>query len=157
MKKGRRSVFWDWELPFYVGFNYFFNLDEPGKASDWLMDASRRTNNRSSVLVTLASRLAYQGQKTENAIIFLRGMIAQAEDDSTRRIYSMRLKSLEGIYLVEKAVKAYRQKFGTDPDDLESLVGSGVLLSTPEDPYGGTYYLDEDKNAKTTSNFRPIH
>jgi len=156
LERGSKARDWDWELPFYTGFNYFYYLDQPAKASDFLMQAATRSTDGGSVISTLAARLAYEGKKTENAILFLRKMLASASDESARKSYGTRLKSLEGIYIVEKGVELFRQRYGSNPENVAALVSGKILTRIPEDPYGGDYYIDSDGSVKTTSNLRPV-
>lgn len=156
LEKGAEAREWDWELPFYAGFNHFFSLKQPLEASTWLMDAAQRPNSKSTLLSTLAARLAFEGNQTENAIIFLQQMLQSATDETTKGVYRKRLKSLEGVYVLEQAIDIFRDNFKADPADLNDLVSAGVLKQLPVDPYGGSYYFDYDNKVKTTSNFRPV-
>ncbi len=156
LKRGSEYREWDWELPFYVGFNYFYFLSQPKEASDWLMEASTRPNNKSTLLATLAARLAYKGQHTENAIVFLMQMIKTAKDPAIIEIYKTRLKSLQGIFLIEKAVRKFEKIYGKITQNIKELVDSGILGSVPIDPYGGVYTIDQDGKVSTTSNFIPV-
>lgn len=156
LESGAKKRDWDWELPFYAGFNYFFYLNQPVKASELLMEAARRPTNKSSLLSTLAARLAYQGEKTKNAIIFLKQMLASATDESVKDIYETRLQSLEGIYIIERAAEIYRERFQERPKAVTQLVTMGILKKLPIDPYGGKYFFDKNCKVKTTSNFRPV-
>ena len=61
---------WDWTIPFYLGFNYFYFLQDNEKAAFYLMESAKR-GAASALIPILAARLAYHGKRTENAIIFL--------------------------------------------------------------------------------------
>ena len=76
LEKGTRYRDWDWNLPFYAGFNNFFFLHDNAKASELLATAAQRPGP-SEQLLSLAARLAYTEKKTENAIMFLRGDIGR--------------------------------------------------------------------------------
>jgi hypothetical protein len=150
--KGTRYRDWDWTLPFYRGFNAFYFLQQNEKASEYLMEASRRTDDN-SFMATLAARLAYKANKTENAIIFLNQML-QTAVGSSRETYQTRLDALKGIYVLEQAVKAYRNKFNHLPLNLHEPFFLERFPVFPSDPYGGVYYLDPDGSVKTTSGLR---
>lgn len=156
LEEGAEARDWDWELPFYVGFNHFFFLNQPLKASNWLMEAAQRPTSKSPLLTTLAARLAHEGKQTENAIVFLKQMLQSASDEAIKTVYRDRLESLEGVFILEKAIALYKQKFQAEPIALEDLVTTQILRRLPLDPYGGIYYLDEDNNVRTSSDFRPI-
>lgn len=144
---------WDWSIPFYLGFNHFYFLQDNQQAAVYLMQASERPGG-GGVLAQLATRLLYQEKKTENAVIFLREIIRKTEDERTRTIYQLRLDALENILLLERAVAAFRERFGALPANLSALVTAGMLREIPHDPYGGAFFLDERGDIKTTSELR---
>jgi hypothetical protein len=151
LAKGLRHRTWDWMIPFYMGFNSFYFLKDPAEGAEYLMEASRRPG-AGPVLTTLAARLAYQGNRTEEAVVFLQGMMATAVDDKTRIEFERRLKALKAIHLLEQSLAAFEEKFNLRPQTLDELVTRGILPVLPEDPYGGEFYIEEDGSVKTTSN-----
>lgn len=155
LDKGIRHREWDWMLPFFVGFNHFYFLQENDKASDYLMEASKRPG-ASSQLASLAIRLAYKGRRTENAIVFIEQMLKEEKNESVRKDFETRLEALKGILLLERAVGVYKDKFGIALFSLKDLITAGIIAQLPEDPYGGEFYIDREGNIKTTSDLRPM-
>lgn len=155
LEKGTRYRDWDWILPFYLGFNYFYFLHDNEKASERLMTAAKRPG-AGSMLATLAARLAYQGKRTENAILFLEEMIKKTKDEIVSKQYKTRLNALKGVLYLERAVAVYKKKFGRTPGTLNELIETGILKKLPQDPYGGIFYLDPKGMVTTTSNFAPV-
>lgn len=143
LEKGAHYRQWDWLLPFYAGFNHYYFFHDNDKASKLLEEAARRSDGV-ALLATLAARLSYESNQTENAIIFLEEMLRQATDDYSRREYSQRLTALKDILALKKAVAAYQAKVGWAPTALSELVAQGILFELPREPYGGTYYLDQE-------------
>ena len=109
-----------------------------------------------SMIPTLAARLAYQGNQTENAIRFLVEFLQTMENPAERSQYETRLQALKGIYILEQAVKSFQLKFNRPPWQLSELVVQGVLANFPEDPYGGNFHLAPDGTIKTTSELREM-
>lgn len=153
--KGTRYRDWDWMLPFFIGFNHFYFLHENDKASEYLMEASKRPDAY-PMLASLATRLAYKGKRTENAIMFIEQMFREEKDESVRKEFETRLEALKGILLLESAVNVYKDRFGIAPFSLNDLITAGIIAQLPEDPYGGEFYIDTDGNIKTTSDLRPM-
>lgn len=150
LEKGVYYRQWDWLLPFYAGFNHYYFLHDNAKASNLLTEAARRADG-APLLATLAARLAYESNQTENAIIFLEEMLRQATDDYSRREFSQRLTALKDILMLEKAVVAYQTKVGRAPTKLTELVEHGIINELPREPYGGSYYLDQESGAVRSS------
>jgi tetratricopeptide (TPR) repeat protein len=151
LEKGSRYRDWDWILPFYLGFNYYYQLQDTDRAVQSLLEGAQRPD-APALLTTLAARLAYREKRTENAIIFLQEILRKTDDEETRKVYADRLGALVGIYKLELAVSRYRERYAKPLASLDALIQEGIIESIPEDPYGGTFYLAPDGTVKTTSN-----
>lgn len=150
LEKGTRYRDWDWMLPFYIGFNSFFFLQEDEKAATFLYEASRRPGGDPR-LGSLASRLAFQGNRTETAILFLEEIAEKTSDYSQKKQYETRIRALRSILVLETAIGAYKKKFGKNPFKIDELVERNILNRLPQDPYGGTYYIAQDGRVKSTT------
>lgn len=152
LEKGGRYRDWDWLLPFYRGFNYFYFLNDNVRASEVLMEAAQRPD-AIPILASLATRLAVKGGRTESSILFLRQMLAQEEDEALREEFALRLAALEGVLVLERAIDIYQAHHGRVPASLDALVEADLLGKIPPDPYGGRFYLDGYGEIRSTSNF----
>ena len=141
----------DWFLYFLLGFNYFYFIGDYKKGGFYIKRAAEI--RKSPFLASLAARLMYASGRTEIAIQILRSMIRNAKEEGWRKILIKRLKALEGVLIIEKAVERYRLKFHKDPSTIDELIDKGLLKEIPEDPYEGIFYLDENGMVKSTSNF----
>jgi tetratricopeptide (TPR) repeat protein len=150
LEKGSRARDWDWRLPFFIGFNYFYLLEENEKAAGYLMEAYRRPGG-SPILASIASKLAFKSKRTETAILFLEEIIEKTDDDIEKKRLSARLDALKGIRQLEEAVEKYQTRMKRAPRDLESLVVANVLPDLPRDPFGGRYYLDASGAVRSTT------
>lgn len=155
LEKGTRYRDWDYWLPYYLGFNYYYFLNDNNKSSEVLMVASKRPG-AGSFIPYFAARLAYQGNKTENAIIFLEEVLRTTKDKTMRKDYETRLETFKRILSLEKAVALYKEKVGRTPEKLNELVERKIIGRLPEDPYGGRFYLTSDGSIKTTSELRRV-
>lgn len=144
---------WDWNLPFFKGFNYFYFLQENDKASEYLMIASRKPG-ASPLFASLAVRLAYRGRRTANAISFIEQILKNEEDESIKKEYHARLETLKAILYLEQVTSLYIERFGNTPSDLKTLIEKGLIKALPKDPYGGEFYISFDGSIKTTSDMR---
>lgn len=150
LEKGSRYREWDWSLPFFIGFNQFYFLQETDKASEYLMEASRRPGG-SPLYASLAARIAYKGGKTENAILFLEELAQSTWSPDEKKYYETRLEALKAIQSLETAVAKYQTKFGKAPIDINELLVTGIINNIPKEPYGGKFYLDQTAAVRTTS------
>lgn len=150
LEKGSKYRDWDSSLPFYIGFNYFYFLQDNLNARKWLLEASRRPD-APSLYASLANRLSYEKKRTENAISFLEELSSRTEDEELKNKYEERLNFLRQVLKVENAVEAYKKKFGRTPADIHALIRAGMLHEIPADLYGGQLYLDFNGMVKSTS------
>lgn len=150
LEKGSHYRNWDFLLPFYIGFNNFYFLDDNKKASEFLMEAARRSG-ASSIYADLAIKLAYKERRTENAITFQEYILEHTEDPRLRTEYETRLNALRGLLYLEKAVAEYKRRFGRDPRKIEDLIIEHIIDKLPTEPYGGNYYIDSHGLLKTTN------
>jgi hypothetical protein len=103
-----------------------------------------------AMLASLASKLAYKDNDTENAVVFLVELLQRTEDKEIRKQYAKRLRYMQGQLTLEKALARYKKKFGRLPQTMDELVDRGILQAVPQNPYGGGYYLDGEGKVKST-------
>ena len=151
LERGVRYRTWDWRLPYFVGFNYFYFLHDYEKGAEYVMKASRLPH-APDYLPTLAARLAYYGGKTQTGILFLKGMLAHTPDPNLRKIFQMRLLALERANVIENAVQKFMKDHGRLPKSHE-LVSMGYLKEMPVDPYGGKWGILQNGRVFSSSKF----
>ena len=147
LDKGIKARPDEWMLSFFAGFNNFYFLQDNDSASEYLMEASRGENAPQGI-ARLATSLAYKGKSTEVAIIFLKQMLLKTIDFTIRQEYETRLSALESIFAIEKAITVYQLQFGEHPKTLSLLVEKKVIDELPPDPYGGSFYIDDEGGLK---------
>lgn len=141
---------WDWYLPFFISFDYAFFLKDYTKAAQY-MEKAAALNPRAAWFSTLAARYYYEGDRTALALAYLKELIPTTRNESIRKNMMIRAEALERILELEEAVSAYRKRFQRAPESIEKLVEKGFIQRIPADPYGGSFYLDEQGKVRTTS------
>jgi len=148
---GMKYRTWDWYLPFYAGFNYAYVLKDYEPAAVYYRKAAELSGN--PLFVKLAGRYMHEAGQTELAIAYLATMVKSARNPAIKKTYELRLAALNAVRTLEIARDNYLKEKGHTPSSLQMLVSSGYLPVIPEDPYGGTFYIDEDGSINTTSKF----
>lgn len=151
LQKGAAARTWDWQLPFFMGFNKFYFLNDNRGGADDILEASKRPG-ASPFLPTLASRLYNNAGKTEIAIALLTNFYVNERNDGLKNVYKVRIDALKQILLLERAVAAYKTRTGRFPQNLQLLIHAGIIKTIPKDPYGGSFYIGQDGSVMTTSN-----
>jgi len=147
---------WDYILPFFAGFNYYYFLNDGDRSFKYLKIASKRSGGH-PFYDSLAARVAYKANKTDLAIAYLEEQVRQATLDGQKfRLESLenRLKTLKEIRQIELAVEAYQKQFSRPPATIEELTKLKLLLAVPKEPNGGTFYLDPDGRVRSTKDLK---
>jgi len=143
----------DWRIPFFIGFNYFYFLGNKEKGAKYLEIASQM-KGAPSYLRLLTSRLYAESGRIDFAIAVIREELKNTQNENLKRKLEKRLKALESMKLLYKAIAVFKSRFGRCPYNLKELIVKGILIKIPEDPFGGKFYLREDCSVWTTSNLR---
>jgi hypothetical protein len=151
LEYGMKYRSWDWNLPFFAGFNYAYFLQDYPHAAQNYMRAGQLSGN--DLFVNLAGRYLNEAGQNDLAIAYLSTMAKGARNKAIKDTITTRLKALEEVRSIEVARDACRRATGRLPVSVEDLVQSGYLQKLPKDPYGGRFYLEPDGKVKTTSNF----
>lgn len=151
LEYGMKYRTWDYQLPFFAGFNSAYFLKDYKYAALYMKKAAEIAHEQQ--FATLASRYFYEAGENDLAIMFIDVMKKTARDENERKLYAYRRAALVAAREIQKAVDAYFNRFGHPPARLDILVKDGFLRVVPADPYGGVFYLDEKGKVQTTSKF----
>ena len=132
-----------WELPFYLGYNYYYELHDAAMGARYLRTAAALP--KAPVWLSgLATRMAVEAGDPATALEFLQRLYLQTKDEQLKKGLAQRIRAViaeRDIQVLERAIVAYRERFGKMPDTLESLVGAGIVPQIPQEPFGGRYEL----------------
>jgi len=143
----------DWLIPYWIGFNYYYFLNNRKMAAHYFKESAKRPG-ASDLIASMTAITAYEGGETEMAILFLEDTIKRTEDEHKRDKFLIRLDALKKILYLENAVKMYEKRFNKKPENLQELIQKGIITKIPKDPYGGVFYINKEGKIKTTSELR---
>lgn len=150
--RGSKYRTWDHYPSWFLGSNYYFTLHDKTKAGKYFAEAAKR-NPKVPFFATLAARSFHEGAETEKAVKMLKEMLLQASSPVITDTIRKRLQAFETVLFLRQALKRYQNVYKKNASTLEDLITNNILKAIPPDPYGGKFYLDENKNVQTTSNF----
>src|SRR4029077_5346524 len=133
-----------WNIPFLLGYNYYFLLGDPAQGAEYIMEAARRPDGP-SYLPGLATRMAAEAGSPDTALAFLEARLRETQDPEMRKFLANRMKEViieRDLRILEDAVEAYRTQHQALPATLTDLVAAGVFPRLPQEPFGGAYQLD---------------
>ena len=156
LEKGIRNNPEVWQLPFYLGFNYYYDLYDDQKAAEYMAGASR-LSGAPGFLAGFAARLYASARAPQDAIDFLVQVHAQATDENVKRVLEQRLKEAvaeRDLQLLEEAIGRYRERYKRAPARLEELMGPGLFRELPREPFGGRYLYDPQTQSVRSSEMK---
>jgi tetratricopeptide (TPR) repeat protein len=133
-----------WQLPFYLGINYYFEFGDDEKAGEYVARASRLPG-APEYLSGLAARLYVSAKAPQNAVELLASLYEHAANGEARQVLEQRLKEAiveRDLQVLEEAIRRYQDRYSKQPGQLEDLVAQGVLSALPRDPFGWRYLYD---------------
>jgi tetratricopeptide (TPR) repeat protein len=142
-----------WNIPFLLGYNYYFLLDDPVKGAEYIMQAAHLPDGP-SYLSGLATRMAAEAGNPDTALAFLEARLLETQDSEMREVLAYRMKEViieRDLRMLESAVEAYRKQHRALPATLTDLVLAGALPILPQEPFGGDYRLDPRTGAVSSS------
>lgn len=152
LEKGRQHRKNDWQIPFYIGFNYFYFQTNYEKGAEYLMAASRLPDSP-EFLPSLAARLSYYGDQVKTAILFLKAVSSQTSDPRIKARLEKRLTAMERAAFLEEATAKFKIEQGRLPKDIGELVSRGYVDKLSQDPYGGAWVILQNGRVYSTSKF----
>lgn len=150
--KGREYIVNDYRIPYYIGFNYYYYMEDNENGAKYLMEASRLPGG-SYYHASLAARLSVYSSRYKVAILFLKDMLKNTNQKRAIEEYQLRIDTLEIMVDLEALVDKYKEIHGKSPENLAALVKKGLVDRIPDDPYGGVFFLKKESGqVYTTSN-----
>ncbi len=156
LAKGMRHNPEVWQLPFYLGYDYYFELRDIAQAAKYFRIASELPG-APAYLPKLAARMTVEAGDPEAALEFLERMYQQIEDERLREGLVTRMKEVvaeRDIRFLEERVRRYKARYGKPPAKLEDLVSGEIILEIPPEPFGGSYKFDASDGTVTSSGLR---
>jgi tetratricopeptide (TPR) repeat protein len=156
LEKGFKENPTVWNIPFLLGYNYYFVQGDAAKAAEYIAAAARLPGGP-AYLPGLAARMYAEANNPDTALQFLEALWRQTQDEGMREVIAKRAKEVmieRDIRSLEAAVQEYSAKQGHLPKRLQDLVSSGYLTQIPQEPFGGSYEMDS-RTGKVTSSTHP--
>lgn len=127
LERGVKRFPENWQLRFFLGYNYLNFHNEPIKAAEQFAIASELPG-APTYFAGFAARLWTVGGEVDRALDFARGVLKTTKDAEIRELMEQRVRDLEverELRRIEAAAKAFEEKTGHLPANLDELVGSG--------------------------------
>lgn len=142
-----------WQTGFYLGFNYWYYLQEYDRAVEYTSKAASQLGSP-SFLSTLAANLYAESKRPDMAIDFLKNLKETTKDEDAKKDIDARIMLAEvtrDAQFLEDAIERFKKKYNKMPAALDDLVKKGIIDNIPIEPNGGYYYIDKEKGEVKSS------
>lgn len=150
LMRGTKYRTWDHYPPWFLGSNYYYTLHDKRTAAKYFAEAAKRKPDV-PFFTTFAARTLHEESETEMAVQLLKEMLLQANSPVIANPIKNRLLAFETVLFLRQALKHYHDRYKKEAATLNDLVNDHILKAIPPDPYGGQFYLDENRAVQTTS------
>ncbi len=136
----------DWKLYYDLGFVYYMNLKDYGKAADAFERGSKVPNAHPFVRL-LAAQMAQHAGEFDTARMLWSATYQNSQDKLIRANAVEHLRALrvdEDVTRLQEAVTRFGQRTGRLPASMADLVNAERLPGIPVDPDGHPYKLAPD-------------
>lgn len=151
LEYGQRFRDWDYQLPFFLGFNYAYFLHDYESAAKYYAKAAEISGD--PLLANLAGRYLYEAKQTELALTYMRAMEKSAKNEAIKKTFQVRIQALQEVQRIETALSRFQADFGDIPVTIDDLLRRGYLKEAPVDPYGGKFFINAAGRVRSTSKF----
>ena len=148
---GMKFRTWDWQLPFFAGFNSAYFLKDYAKAASYYTKAGELSGI--DLYKRLAARYLHESGQTDLAIAYLAAMEQGEKNQTMKKSYQLRRDAFMEVRRIEVARDRFVAERKVLPASVDQLVQFGYLNPAPVDPYGGSFYLEPSGKIATTSKF----
>jgi len=159
LEKGVRHNPNVWTLPFFLGYDYFYELHDPVKAAKYLR-AAAALPGAPGYLPHLAARMTVEAGDPAAALEFLERLYVQTQDERLREALERRMKEViieRDIRFLEEGVRRYHARYKRWPVKLDDLVRGEIIAAIPPEPLGGAYVMaDPAGTVKSTMSARRL-
>ncbi|MDY6852119.1 MAG: hypothetical protein SV487_08610 [Thermodesulfobacteriota bacterium] len=144
IEKGMAVFPYSWELPFWIGYDYYVYFEDNKTASTYLWQAAQKPSAPKHFLSLMLAALKKTGEY-EKAFWAMKTLWDSAKNEKRKTVYAKKMIQLKNLALLQKAAQVFREKSGRFPAGLDELLISGIIKKIPEDPYGAPYEWDAKK------------
>jgi tetratricopeptide (TPR) repeat protein len=136
----------EWRLYYELGFIYYMDLHDYGKAADAFARGAKAPKAHPFLRI-MAGLMAEHAGDIETARLMWTTTYESAQEQSIRNNAAAHLRALQidqDVAKLEELVQRYRERTGRPPQSFADLSAAGMLRGTPRDPLEHPYLLMPD-------------
>jgi len=145
-----------WQLPFFLGYTYYYEMHDPASAAKHFRVASLLPGTP-PWLASLSARMSVEANDPDSALELLQRLYMQSDDEQLKEGLAQRIREVAAdrdIRMLEQAAAAYHRRVGAWPGSLSDLVRAELIDRIPLEPFGGQYILSPTDGSVTSTGLR---
>jgi hypothetical protein len=135
-----------WRLYQDLGFIYYFDMRDYGKASNAFLEGSKNPKALPWMKV-LAARVSERGESRETSVFLWNEVYNSTSDAQLKKnalTHLRLLRAQEDCEQLDALAEAFGKRRGRRPANVQDLVNAGLIPGAPVDPLGFVYVFDAD-------------
>ncbi|MBN2809083.1 MAG: hypothetical protein JXR80_06285 [Deltaproteobacteria bacterium] len=144
LERGLKNFPESWELPFWLGYDFYLYQNDYATASRYLLMAAEKPNAPRSFFALLLKTLNQQGAYHQ-AQALMSKMAASQPAGSLKLLYEKKALRLQHLAQLQDAAGKFAEREKRKINNLDELVKSGLLEKIPDDPLGQGYHWSKDQ------------
>lgn len=142
-----------------MSFIQYYFLNDWEKGAEYAKMSYEISGKYASTPKAVANLYA-AGRNYDLALSFLVDIMQTTEDPDTQQQVEEQIKYIlveKHIEELQKGVDYFRKRTGRLPRDIDELIRLGVIKQMPEEPFGGTYVIQDDGRVRNEPEIRMDH
>jgi tetratricopeptide (TPR) repeat protein len=138
-----------WRLYEDLGFVYYFDVKDYGKASEAFLEGSKKPGAYVWMKV-MAAKVAAEGESFSTSMFLWKDIYDSTPDPSVKEnavLHMQLLRAKEDCRQIDLLAEEYAKRFRHRPSRMSELVQAGLLRGIPGDPKGYAYVFGPDGKA----------
>ncbi len=143
-EKGLKNLPERWEVPYYMGYIYYYYLEDYEKGAEKYWQASKMPGVLSSA-TRMAINLTSKNKKHLLALEMWINAYEEEKNPQIKELIAKKIRREENFVELEHAVQKYYENYGLLPENLNELIRLGFITEIPKDPIEShkEYQLEE--------------
>lgn len=137
----------DWRIAYYMAITYHIKLNDVKNATNYFDIAAKTPGAPDTIQIVAANYGTRPDIRSETKQIWI-SLYETSNDEVVRKRALSYIEHYDILDILEQAAKIYKDENGGYPADISEMVSAGIMRYIPKDPFGFSYYIDEEGRAR---------
>ncbi len=144
LERGIKNFPESWELPFWLGYDFYLYQNDYATASRYLSLAAEKPDAPKSFFALLLKTLNHEGAYHQAQALMTK-MAANQPPGSVKILYEKKAERLKNLAQLQDAAERFAREEKRQIESLQELLETDLLEKIPNDPMGQGYYWNVEQ------------